>query len=162
MTDWTVKNVESSVVSAAARYTMGRRAGPLFFLAGQIAAVPEEQKIIRGYGDLPPEAAAKLRTGSMNVDFKEGPIVAQSWFIWDNIRRILEEQGSGLDNILFVTTYILNMDWFPSLERVRQIFFPGSTYPPGTILEVRQLGLSSDVLIEVEIVAIVPIEGRHG
>ena len=153
---WTARNVTSNVISPAARYTMGRRAGPLFFLAGQIAAIPEEQKIISGYRDLPQPARDLLMTGSMNTDFKEGPIVSQSWFIWNNIQKILEEQGTTMDNILFVTTYILNMDWFPSLERVRQHFFPGRTYPPGTILEVTQLGLSKDVLIEVEIVAVIP------
>lgn len=154
--DWTVENVSSSVISPAARYTMGRRAGPLFFLAGQIAAVPETQKIVSGYQDLPQEARDLLMTGSMGTDLREGPIAAQAWFIWNNIKQILEEQGTSLDNILFVTTYILNMDWFPSLERVRQTFFPGNSYPPGTILEVTQLGLSKDVLVEVEIVAIVP------
>jgi len=153
--DWTVENVSSSVISPAARYTMGRRAGPLFYLAGQIAAIPESQKIVSGYQDLPQEARDLLMTGSMNTDFKEGPIVAQAWFIWNNIKLILEEQGTNLDNILFVTTYILNMDWFPSLERVRQKFFPGDSYPPGTILEVTQLGLSKEILVEVEIVAIV-------
>ena len=42
---------------------------------------------------------------------------------------------------------------------MRQLFFPGNTYPPGTILGVTQLGLSQDVLIEVEIVAVIAPEG---
>lgn len=156
---WVVEDVYSQVISPAAHYTMGRRVGPMFYLAGQIAAIPEQQKIIQGYSDLPEDVAKQLRTGSMNVDFKEGPIVSQAWFIWNNIRLILEEQGSNLDNILFVTTYILNMDWFPSLARVRKMFFPGAphkTYPPGTVTEVPQLGLSKDILLEVEVVAFIP------
>jgi enamine deaminase RidA (YjgF/YER057c/UK114 family) len=156
--DWTVRDVMSSVVSPAARYTLGRRTGPLFFLAGQIAVIPEEQKIVSGYEDLPREARDLLATGSMGADMREGPVVSQAWFIWDNISRILEEQGTSLSNIVFVTTYILDIDWFPSLERVRQHFFPGNSYPPGTIVEVTELGLSKDVLIEVEIVAIIPPE----
>jgi 2-iminobutanoate/2-iminopropanoate deaminase len=158
--DWTVQNISSGVVSPAARYTMGRKAGPLFYLAGQIAVIPEEQKIVSGYADLPQHARELLMTGSMNSDFKEGPIVSQAWFIWNNIQLMLEEQGSSLDNIMFVTTYILNMTWFPSLERVRQHFFPAHSYPPGTVLEVPQLGVSPDVLLEVEIVAIVPPNGN--
>ena len=158
--EWKVEDVFSKVVSPAARYTMGRKVGPFLWLAGQIAAIPEEQKIIKGYQDLPSEVGEKLRTGSMNTDFKEGPIVAQSWFCWNNIERMLKEQGSDLNNILYVTTYILNMEWFPSLERVRRMFFTGSNgvkiYPPGTVLEVPQLGLSKDILIEVEVVAFVP------
>lgn len=158
--DWKVQDVFSKVISPAARYTMGRKVGPFLWLAGQIAAIPEEQKIIKGYQDLPQEIAATLRTGSMNSDFKEGPIVAQSWFCWNNIQRILKEQGSDLNNILYVTTYILNMDWFPSLERVRRMFFTGENgvkiYPPGTVLEVPQLGLSKEILIEIEVVAFIP------
>jgi enamine deaminase RidA (YjgF/YER057c/UK114 family) len=153
--DWKVENVHSSVISPAAHYVMGRRVGPFLFLSGQIAAIPEQQKIIKGYSDLPPEVAAELRTGSMNVDFKEGPIVAQSWFIWNNIKLMLEEQGSSLDNILYVHTYIRNMDWFPSLARVRKMFF-GEDHPPATIIEVPQLGLSEDILIEIESVAFIP------
>lgn len=158
MTDWKVEDVHSKVVSPAAHYTMGRRAGPLFFLAGQIAAIPEEQKIIKGYGDLPKEAADRLKTGSMNTDMIEGPLVSQAWFIWNNIDKILQELGSDLDNIMFVTTYITNMDLFPGLARVRQMFFnrEGNPHPPGTILEVPRLGLSRDILLEVEIVAIIP------
>ncbi len=153
---WKVENISSSVVAPAAHYTMGRKVGPFLYLAGQVACIPEEQKIIKGYQDLPPDVADRLRTGSMNADMKEGQIVAQSWFIWNNIKLMLEEQGSSLDNLLFVTTYILNMEWFPSLERVRKQFFPGSTYPPGTVLETPQLGMSPDVLIEIEPVAFIP------
>jgi enamine deaminase RidA (YjgF/YER057c/UK114 family) len=156
--DWKVEDVYSKVISPAAHYTMGRRAGPLFFLAGQIAAIPEENKIIKGYQDLPKEAADMLKTGSMNADMVEGHLVAQSWFIWNNIQKMLQELGSDLDQIMFVTTYIRNMDFFPALARVRKMFFDkgGKTYPPGTILEVPRLGLSLDILIEIEIVAIIP------
>lgn len=154
--EWKVEDISSKIINPAARYVMGRKAGPFLYMAGQIAAIPEQQKIIKGYQDLPKEIADKLRTGSMNTDFKEGPLVAQSWFIWNNIKLMLEEQGSNLDNIMFVTTYILNMDWFPSLERVRRMFFVEKPHPPATIIEVPQLGLSKDVLIEVEVVAFIP------
>lgn len=154
--EWKVEDISSKIINPAARYVMGRKAGPFLYMAGQIAAIPEQQKIIMGYQDLPKEIADKLRTGSMNTDFKEGPLVAQSWFIWNNIKLMLEEQGSNLDNIMFVTTYILNMDWFPSLERVRRMFFVEKPHPPATIIQVPQLGLSKDVLIEVEVVAFIP------
>ncbi len=154
--EWKVQDIESKVIKPAARYIMGRRAGPLLFLAGQIAADPERQKIIMGYQDLPEHARKLLMTGSMNTDFKEGPIASQVWYIWNNIKQMLEEQGSSLDNILYVTNYILNMDWFPTVERVRKVFFPDKPHPPSTIVEVSQLGLSPDVLIEIEVVALIP------
>lgn len=156
MKDWKVENIKTSVVSSAARYVLGRKVGPFLYLAGQIAAIPEEQKIIKGYQDLPKEIADKLRTGSMNTDFREGPLVSQAWFCWNNIDLILKEQGTNLDNIMYVTTYILNMDWFPSLERVRKMFFVDQPHPPATIIEVPQLGLTKDVLIEIEVVAFIP------
>ena len=154
--NWQVEDIHPKTISSAARYVMGRKVGPLLFLSGQIAAIPEQGKIIKGYQDLPKETRELLMTGSMNADFKEGPLVSQAWFVWNNIRLILEEQGTTLDNILYVTTYILNMDWFPSLERVRKIFFPEKPQPPATIIEVPQLGLSEDILIEVEVQAFIP------
>jgi enamine deaminase RidA (YjgF/YER057c/UK114 family) len=158
MKDWKVEDLKFKTIKPAARYVMGRKVGPFLYLAGQIAAIPEQQKIIMGYHDLPKNVADKLRTGSMNTDFKEGPLVSQAWFVWNNIQKMLEEQGTNLDNILYVTTYILNMDWFPSLERVRRMFFVDKPHPPATIIQVPALGLSKDVLIEVEVVAFVPMK----
>lgn len=153
--DWKVESLHSKVIDPAAHYVMGRKFGPIVYLAGQIAAIPSENRIIRGYDDLPPEAAAQLKTGSMNVDTIEGHLVSQAWFIWNNIRLMCEEMGTSLDNILFVTTYITNIDFFPGLARVRQMFF-GKDYPPGTVTEVPRLGLSRDILLEVEPVIAVP------
>ncbi len=160
---WQVQDIESRVIKPAARYVLGRKVGPFLYLAGQIAADPDQQKIVKGYQDIPEEARKLLMTGSMNTDFREGPLAAQAWYCWNNIKQILEEQDTSLDNILYVTTYILNMDWFPTLERVRKIFFSDKSHPPGTIIEVPALGLSRDVLIEIEVVAFVPEGvGRDG
>ena len=65
-----------------ARYAAWRRAGDLVFLSGVIAVDPAAGRIVRGYADIPPEAADLIgRTGEFSTDIKEGPILAQSWAV---------------------------------------------------------------------------------
>lgn len=156
---WQIQDITSKFLpKQVGHYKLGRRAGPLLFLSGQIAVDPVTGETIRGYDGLPEDIRTHLATGRLNVDTREGPIAAQTWYTWNLIKNLLEEQGSSLDHILFVTTYILDLDWFPTLDRVRNYFFPRG-HPPGTILEVNELGMGKEILIEIEVVALIPQTG---
>lgn len=74
-----------------ARYAAWRRAGDFIFLSGVIAVDPVAGKIVRGYADIPDDAARLIgRTGEFSSDIKEGPVLAQSWHVLDSIRQTLE------------------------------------------------------------------------
>jgi enamine deaminase RidA (YjgF/YER057c/UK114 family) len=63
-----------------ARYAAWRRAGDFVFLTGVIAVDPQAGKIVQGYKDIPIDAAVQIgQTGEFSTDYKEGPILAQSW-----------------------------------------------------------------------------------
>lgn len=144
----------SGVPVPAATYSHICRAGDFLFLAGQTAADPATGKTVKGYEDLDEETRAKLATGSMHTDFREGPIVAQTWVIYSNIKKMLEEAGSSLDHIVQVRIYMLDLRDFPAFERVRKMFF--KRFPPSTVVEVKRLGATDDVRIEIEVIAVVP------
>jgi len=139
----------------ASYYSLVTKVGPLLFVAGQIAYDPERDIVIKGYRDLPDEEGRKLATGRTHTDEREGRIIAQSWFIFNNTKRILEELGSSIDNIVYTHIYMVNMDRdFPAFERVRMMFMKRDP-PASTVMEVARIGVNDDCLIEYEPIAVV-------
>ena len=63
----------------------------LLALSGVIAVDPAASRIVCGYADIPEEAAQLVgRTGEFSTDAKEGPMLAQSWYVLDRIRQTVE------------------------------------------------------------------------
>src|ERR1700712_5269345 len=72
----------TGIAQPLARYAAYRRVGDFVFLSGVIAVDPQASLIVRGYGDIPEDAATRIgRTGEFSTDIKEGPILAQSWYV---------------------------------------------------------------------------------
>ena len=140
-----------------AKYSAWRRAGDFIFLSGVIAVEPSSSTIVRGYADIPPEARALLgQTGEFSTDIKEGPILAQSWFVLDRIRSTIEAAGGRMDDVFKLVQYFRNLDHFPHYSRVRKLFFTGEP-PASTVVEVSAMLPTADILIEVEATAYLPI-----
>lgn len=144
------------VAQPLARYAAWRRAGDLVFLSGVIAVNPGTGTIVRGYADIP-DAAAQLigRTGEFSTDIKEGPILAQSWYVLESIRQTVESAGGRLSDVFKLVQYFKNLDHFPHYSRVRKLFFPGEP-PASTVVEVSGMLPTPDILIEVEATAWIP------
>ena len=140
-----------------ARYAAWRRAGDFIFLSGVIAVEPSTRTIVRGYADIPAQARALLgETGEFSTDIKEGPILAQSWFVLDRIRATIESAGGSMGDVFKLVQYFRNLDHFPHYSRVRKLFFPGEP-PASTVVEVSAMLPTADILVEVEATAYVPL-----
>ena len=136
-----------------ARYSAWTRRGDFIFLSGIIAVDPAQGRIIRGYGDLPEGVADRIgRSGEFSVDAKDGPIIAQSWYVLDKIRATMEEAGGSMADVFKLVQYFRNLSDFPRYNTVRKIFFP-DTPPVSTIVEVSAMLPTNDILIEVEATA---------
>ncbi len=133
-----------------ARYSAWRRCGDWLLLSGVIAVDPAAGRIVRGYDDIPPEAQALLgRSGEFSTDWREGPILAQSWYVLDRIRATVESAGARMDQVVKLVQYFRDLDHFPHYSRVRKLFFPGVP-PASTVVEVSAMLPSPDILVEVE------------
>ena len=142
-----------------ARYSAWTRRGDFVFLSGVIAVDPAAGKIVRGFADLPAGVAETIgATGEFSADFKDGPILAQSWFVLDRVRATIEEAGGTMADVFKLVQYFTDLDQFPRYNAVRRLFFPGGA-PVSTVVEVSGLMPSRDVLIEVEATAWLPILG---
>ncbi len=136
-----------------ARYSAYARRGDFVFLSGIIAVDPGAGKVIRGYEDLPAGVADRIgRTGEFSVDAKDGPIIAQSWYVLDRVRATIEDAGGTMGDVFKLVQYFRNLDHFPRYNIVRRMFFP-DTPPVSTVVEVSAMMPSPDILIEVEATA---------
>lgn len=139
-----------------ARYSAWVQKGDFVFLSGVIAVDPAAGRIVRGFADLPAGMGPTIgQTGEFSVDAKDGPILAQSWFVLDRIRVTMEEAGGQMSDVFKLVQYFRSLADFPRYNAVRKLFFPG-TPPASTVVEVSGLMPSDDILIEVEATARCP------
>ncbi len=107
-----------------ARYSAWQRRGDFIFLSGVIAVDPAAGRIIRGYGDLPPGIGQTIgQTGEFSVDVKDGPILAQSWYVLDRIRATMDQAGGSMADVFKLVQYFKNLNDFPRYNAVRRMFF---------------------------------------
>jgi enamine deaminase RidA (YjgF/YER057c/UK114 family) len=140
-----------------ARYAAWHRRGDYIFLSGVIAVDPLAGKVIRGFADLPQGVGPAIgQTGEFSVDAKDGPILAQSWYVLDRIRATMEDAGGSMADVFKLVQYFRNLSDFPRYNTVRRMFFP-DTPPVSTVVEVSGLMPSDDVVIEVEATAYLPV-----
>ena len=141
-----------------AKYSAWRRAGDFVFLSGVIAVDPARSLIVKGYADIPPEARRLLgETGEFSTDIKEGPILAQSWFVLDRIRATVQAAGGQMGDVFKLVQYFKNLDHFPHYSRVRKLFFTSGEPPASTVVEVSGMLPTADILVEVEATAYLPL-----
>lgn len=105
-------------------------AGPLIFVAGQIALDSEGRLV--GKDDLRAQAVQVL----------------------ENIQTILRANGAAMSDVVKVTVYVTNMRAFNDIADIRMKYFPKAG-PASVIVEVSRLALP-DLLIEIEAIAVVP------
>ena len=139
-----------------ARYSAWTRRGDFVFLSGVIAVDPAAGRIVRGFADLPEGVAATIgATGEFSADFKDGPILAQSWWVLDRIRATIEAAGGSIADVFKLVQYFTDLDQFPRYNAVRRLFFPAEP-PVSTVVGVAGLMPSPEVLVEVEATAWLP------
>ncbi|HBY64364.1 MAG TPA: hypothetical protein DEH78_31470, partial [Solibacterales bacterium] len=80
--------------AAIGPYSQAVAFASLIFLSGQIALDPATQQVI------------------------EGDVRAQTARVIENLKAVLEADGSSLDNVLKTTVYLRTMDDFPAMNEV--------------------------------------------
>lgn len=123
-------------------YPHARKAGNLLYLSG---VGPRE----RGTKKIP-----GVELGE-NGDIISYDIEIQCRSVFQNVKWILEEAGSGWDNLIDVTVYLTNMkDDFPVYNRLWAEYFRDVKTPPcRTTLEI--LSLPTPIAIELKCIAII-------
>ena len=139
-----------------ANYLAAKRVGNMLYLSGVIAVDPAARKVITSYDDLPAAAQNQLQsigyvTGQMSVDIFEAPAAAQSWFVLNRIKDIVEAEGGQMKDVFKLVQYFRDLRHYPAYNRVRGLFCPEPLV--STVVEVSRMLPSDEVLIEVEATA---------
>lgn len=82
--------------------------------------------------------------------FVEGGIKEQTHQALNNIKAILEEAGTSMDNVVKTTVFMANMDDFADMNAVYAEFFT-EPYPARSAVAVKTL--PKGALIEIEVIA---------
>ena len=90
----------------------------------------------------------------MSVDIFEAPAAAQSWFVLNSIKKIVESEGGQMKDGFKLVQYFTDLRHYPAYNRVRGLFCPEPVV--STLVGVNSLLPSGDVLIEVEATAVLP------
>lgn len=94
-------------------------------------------------------------SGVIGVDPKTGEVGAtieeQTKRVFENLKGLLEDAGSSLDQAVKTTVFIKNMDDFATVNEIYASYFTGA-FPARSCVEVARL--PKDLLIEVEVIAI--------
>lgn len=114
--------------AAVGPYSQAVVTNGMVFTAGQIGLVPETGQMI------------------------EGDVAAQTRQVLQNLKAVLTEAGSGLDEIVKTTVFLQNMDDFAAMNGVYSEFF-STPYPARSTVEVARLPKNG--LVEIECIALV-------
>jgi 2-iminobutanoate/2-iminopropanoate deaminase len=121
--------VQLTTAAANPNLSPATKFGNLVFVSGQTGRHPE--------------------TGEVGKDVRE-----QTRFILERIKAILAAAGTSLDNVLTITTYVVNPMLVPAYNEEYAKYFP-TAKPARTTVTVAALN-QPDLLIEITATACVP------
>ncbi len=95
-------------------------------------------------------------SGQLPIDpatgaFPEG-IAAQTKQSLTNVKAILAEAGTGMDQVIKTTVFLSDMNNFGAMNEVYATFFGEGSYPARSAVEVARL--PKDALVEIEVIAV--------
>lgn len=114
---------------AAGPYSHAVAAGNLLFVSGQ-------------------GPFAKDGSGPMRGTFEE-----EAHLTFNNMRTVLEDCGSSLEDVVKVTVFLADIGQFPTLNGIYKEYFP-KDYPARTCIQAGRL--PADIQIEIEAIALLP------
>jgi 2-iminobutanoate/2-iminopropanoate deaminase len=128
MTEKTAVRTEAAPAPfQGAPYSQAIVAGEFVFVSGQLGLVPG------------------------TTDFAGDTIEAQTNRVFENLKAILEEAGSGLERVVKTTVFLTNLDDFAGMNEVYRRHV-GDVPPARATVEVSRL--PSGALVEIEAVAL--------
>ncbi len=98
-------------------------------------------------------------SGQASIDEKggvmgKGDIKAQTRQTLENMKKVLNQLGAGMDDVVKVTIFVTDMSHFKEIHEVRREYFKRGNYPASTIVEINRLA-NDDLMIEAEAIAVI-------
>lgn len=116
--------------AAIGPYAQAVRFGDLLFTSGQIPLTTDGELV-------------------------QGGIEEQTHQVFRNLQAVLAEAGTGLSHVVKATVFIKDMNQFAQVNAIYASYF-GDHKPARSTVEVARL--PRDVLVEIELIAAIPVE----
>ncbi len=122
-----VSAVDNRNLPSASHYSQAVRSGDLLFTAGHIAIKTSEpgKPLVNSFDDVPPEGRF-LATGRSHPDSRDGPIATQTWYIYNELNKLLAAGGLSFGDVVLSTVYLADVRDFAVFHRVHRHFFPNN------------------------------------
>ncbi|MBD0832389.1 RidA family protein [Aestuariibaculum sediminum] len=130
--------MENEHVTPRGAYPHTKRAGDFIFVSGTSSRRPDNS--IAGVDIID------------NMGTKQLSIETQTREVLKNIERNLAKEGASLQDVVDVTTFLVNMNDFAGYNRAYAEFFNTETGPTRTTVAVHQLP-HPDLVIEIKVMA---------
>lgn len=129
-------------------FSVAARHGPYGFLAGHIPVKQEPgYPSVQSFDDVPAEGR-RFATNRSHTDSRDGPIAAQTWFVYNQMRESLAKIGAELTDLVHCVVGLADIRDLPMFHRVHRETF-GDAGPALTILGAGEVGhRGSRVVIE--------------
>ena len=124
-------------------YPHVKRAGDFLFVSGTSSRLPDNS--FAGVHQVD-------EMGTMRLDIKD-----QTRAVLENIRDYLATEGATLDDVVDVTSFLVNMNDFAGYNEVYGEFFSKETGPARTTVAVHQLP-HPNLVVEIKAMAYLPID----
>lgn len=124
-----------AVPAAIGPYSVAVSTGSLIFISGQLPLDKETGTLV------------------------EGGIQAQTRQALKNMKAILESAGSGMQDVVKTTVFLMDMGQFAEMNAVYAEFFSGD-FPARSAIQVA--GLPKGAIVEIEAIAMVPRDHEDG
>ena len=148
-----IAKLDNKKLPSAGFYSQAVKTGDLVFTAGHIpiktstAGMP----VVTSFNDIPVEGRF-LATGRSHPDSRDGPIAAQAWYTYNELKRTLENHDVKLSDTINSTVYLTDIRDFPVFHRIHTHFFPENG-PALTVIGFSEVG-HRGCLIEIELTAV--------
>ncbi|WP_067149621.1 RidA family protein [Pseudotamlana agarivorans] len=125
-------------VTPRGAYPLTKRVGDFIFVSGTSSRRPDNS--IAGV-----DIIDNLGTKHLNIEI-------QTHEVLKNIEHLLEQENATLDDVVDVTTFLVNMNDFAGYNKAYAEFFNTETGPTRTTVAVHQLP-HPDLIIEIKVMA---------
>jgi enamine deaminase RidA (YjgF/YER057c/UK114 family) len=129
-------------------YSVAAQHGDYAFLAGHIPVKSAPGfPTVQSYDDIPSEGRL-FATNRSHADSRDGPIAAQTWYVYDQMRQNLAKIGAELGDIAHCLVGLRDLRDLPMFHRVHRAIF-GDNGPALTIVGAGEVGhRNSSIVIE--------------
>jgi len=141
-----IRNMKSRLVEGKATprgaYPHVKRVGNFIFVSGTSSRLPDNS--FAGVHQID-------EMGTMRLDIRE-----QTKAVLDTIKDYLATEGAGMEDIVDVTSFLVNMNDFAGYNEVYASYFNKETGPTRTTVAVHQLP-HPNLVVEIKVMAYKPL-----